>query len=66
MADYIHLIGADDVSRAGSSMRSAASDMTRAAVTIDETMRLQRMFLDDWLARLELVLRDTKGNTQGG
>ena len=40
MADYIHLIGADDVSRAGSSMRSAASDMTRAAATMDETMRL--------------------------
>lgn len=57
MAEYIHLIGAEEVSRAGHNMSSAASEMNRAASSIDDSLRQHQRFLDDWLARLESVMK---------
>lgn len=55
MADYVHLLGAEDVRNAGWAMREAASDMQRAASSIDEALQRHQRFLDDWLLRFEAV-----------
>jgi len=45
MSQGITLYGADDVARAGSTIQSAASDMQRAAYTIEEcTRKLEMLF----------------------
>lgn len=56
--EFIHLIGAEDVRCAGSSIRSAANEMQRAASLVDESLNRHRIFLDDWLMRLETVLQE--------
>ena len=56
MTEYVHLIGAEDVRSAGSAMRAAAEDMKRAAASIEESLHRHRMFLDDWLFRLENMI----------
>jgi hypothetical protein len=53
MAEYVHLIGAEDVRRAGSEMSSAASDMQRAASSISHCLEMHHRSLDDWLMRLQ-------------
>jgi len=58
--ETIHLIGAEDVRAAGSAMRSAAADMNRAAASIDESLSRHHNFLDDWLSRLEQILKEIK------
>lgn len=55
--EFITLIGAEDVRAAGSSMRAAAGEMQRAAASIDESLTRHRIFLDDWLVRLEEILK---------
>ena len=52
MTEYVHLIGAEDVLKAGASMREAAQEMQRAASSIEDTMFRHRQFLEDWAARL--------------
>lgn len=54
----IHLHGAEDVSRAASSMRSAADEMSRAASSINHALEQHQYFLNDWLSRLDGVLTD--------
>ena len=49
--ESILLIGTEAVQNAGSSMRSAAEQMQRAANQIDESLRMHQRFLDDWLAQ---------------
>lgn len=56
MADYITLLGAEQVDRASHTMSSAASEMQRAASSIEDTLSRHRMFLDDWLMRFEQAL----------
>lgn len=56
MADYITLLGAEQVQSAASQMSSAAHEMRQAAGTIDEAMRQQRQFMDDWLIRLADIM----------
>lgn len=56
MSEYITLVGAEEVSRAASSMRSAADDMQRAASSYQYVVDQQQRFMDDWLQRLEVVL----------
>jgi hypothetical protein len=56
MAEYVHLIGAEDVRAAGSRMASAADDMQRAASSIDNALERHQRFLDDWLFRFESVM----------
>lgn len=56
MNDFITLLGAEDVRSAGSSMRTAAGEMQRAAASIEDSLARHRMFLDDWLLRLESII----------
>lgn len=51
MAEYVHLLGAEDVRAAGNAMRSAADDMRQAASSIDSVLERHQRFLDDWLIR---------------
>ena len=61
MSDYMHLIGADEVSRAGHTMTNAADSMRSAAAVIDTALERHRAVMDDWLQRLEEILeRDRK------
>ncbi len=57
MSEFITLLGAEDVRSAGSSMREAASEMQRAAASIEDSLQRHRLFLDDWLFRLEEVFK---------
>lgn len=56
MSEYIYLVGAEDVSRAASTMQSAAQDMCRAAGNIEEAVRQQKVNNDDCLAQLRDIL----------
>ena len=63
MAKYMHLVGAEEVTRAAQSIARSAEGMNSAASSIDGTLQRQQMFMDDWLRRLESVL--TKGQSNG-
>jgi hypothetical protein len=56
MSDYITLMGAEEVSRAGHSMRDAASSMNSAASTISNALEQHQRFMDDWLYRMKAIL----------
>jgi hypothetical protein len=58
MADYINLIGAEDVRSAGHRMASAADTISSAVSNLESVLDRQRMFIDDWLDRLDGVLQD--------
>lgn len=51
MAGYINLVGAEDVSRAGYTMRDAAQTMAQAAGSISHSLEMHQRFLDDWIVR---------------
>ena len=61
MSQYVTLIGAEDVSRAASTMRSAADEMSRAASTMDQAFQSHQQFLNDWLLRFEETLSREPG-----
>lgn len=52
----IYLVGSEDVRAAGNAMTHAANEMQRAAGTIESALDRHRMWMDDWLARLERVI----------
>ena len=54
--EYITLMGAEDVQRAGSKMISAADQMRNASNDLSETLIAHQRFLDDWLCRFEEIL----------
>lgn len=54
--DRIYLSGSEDVSRAGSSMLSAAETMNRAASQIEDTMFRNQRFMEQWLIDLERIM----------
>ncbi len=56
MSEYITLLGAENVQRAGHEMASAAAEMSRAAASFEESLYRQRIWLDEWLDRLALVM----------
>lgn len=60
MADYVTLVGAEAVERAGSNISAAAREMTRAAEDIASALRRQREFMDAWLDRFEATLAAQK------
>lgn len=60
MAEYVHLIGSEDVSRAGHNMQHAASEMSPAASSIAHTLEMHQRFMDDWLVRFEEVMKNGK------
>lgn len=60
MAEYMTLMGAEDVRAAGNRMSSAAEEMRRAAGQIDEALRRHEMFLSDWLQDFSTTLERIK------
>jgi len=56
MSDYINLIGAEDVRRAGSTISSAAETIQGASNSFAETIEMHKRFMEDWLLRFEEVL----------
>ncbi|WP_095081660.1 hypothetical protein [Mesorhizobium sophorae] len=56
MAEYMHLIGAEEVRSAGNAMSGAASEMRGAASSIDSAFERHHRFLDDWLQRFEAAM----------
>lgn len=56
MADYITLMGAEEVSRASYTMQAAADKMSQAASSMVSAAEFQQRNLDDWLNRFEAVL----------
>lgn len=58
MADYLTLIGAEDVARAGYTMRDAATSMQSAASSLAGSLEQNQRFMDDWLSRLDCMLQD--------
>lgn len=58
MAEYVTLLGAEEVSRAASSMMQAAAEMARAASSIEHSLTQHRQFLDDWLQRVDGTVQD--------
>ncbi len=54
---YVHLIGVEEVARAGSTMAQAATDMNRAAANIEGALQRHQSFLEDWLQRFEAMLQ---------
>lgn len=53
MADYMTLLGAEDVSRAGHNMEHAAEIMQRAASQFEATVERLIRALDDHATRIE-------------
>lgn len=60
MTEFVHLIGAGDVRAAGVKMQAAAGEMNRAAALLDDSLRVHRLFLDDWLLRLQNLTEEVK------
>lgn len=49
MNNYVTLLGAEEVTRAGHSIANAARQMQQAASQMDEALRHHQMFLTQWL-----------------
>ena len=56
MADYMTLLGAENVERAAHQMTNAAHTMQMAADSIRESNDRQREFLWEWLEALKAAL----------
>lgn len=63
MAEYVTLLGAEQVQNAASTMRHAAEDMQRAASSYYETVMQQQRFMNDWLDRFEQIV--SKADSRG-
>jgi hypothetical protein len=61
MADYVNLIGAEDVRAAGNTMRSAADTMGSAVGSFTWALEQHQRFMDDWLQRFAAVLEANQG-----
>ncbi len=51
--DHINLLGAEEVQRAGNTIRAAADRMAQAAATIDESLRLFLNRYEELVTRME-------------
>lgn len=58
--DRIYLVGAEEVSSAGSRMSNAATEMRQAASSISESLYQQRQYLDQWLENFRVVLEENQ------
>lgn len=58
--EQVYLVGSEDVSRAGSSMASAASEMRQAANNFDGSVQDMKRFMDDWLNRFQSILEEDR------
>jgi hypothetical protein len=59
--ESIVLIGAEDVSRAGHNMQSAAEQMSRAVGNLSEVLERHQRFMDDWLDRFAQTVDAMRG-----
>jgi hypothetical protein len=55
MADYITLLGAEQVSNAASTMRGAADEMQRAATNMSAALERHERFMSQWLVDFQTV-----------
>lgn len=60
MSEYIHLIGAEDVQRAGQNMQRAANTIQQAVFSLEDSLHRHRLFMDDWLQRAEAIFTDNQ------
>lgn len=58
MPDYVTLMGAEEVSRAASTMREAAHNMERAASTISEALQRHERMMEEFVVRMEALVTD--------
>lgn len=56
MADYVTLLGAEDVRSAANTMSRAADTMRSAASNFDSTMDRHQRFMDEWMTRFESAI----------
>lgn len=56
MADYIMLLGSEQVQNAAHQMQSAADQMQRAVSSIDDALERHRRWADDWLEQFRNAL----------
>ena len=64
MSDYITLLGAEDVSRAGHNMQGAAERMSSVVSNLEGVLERHERWMDDWLMRLEQVFDKQKGGSE--
>jgi hypothetical protein len=55
--DYVQLLGAEEVSRAGRDMSSAADSMRQTAGHLDESLRMFLTRFEDLVVRLESAIK---------
>lgn len=54
--DYVTLMGAEDVLRAGHIMRDSANDIKQSVGSLDSELIQHRLWMDNWLSRFEIVM----------
>lgn len=64
MAEYMVLMGAEQVQSAASRMSSAADEMRSAASTIDNAAREMRVALDAHVSAMEVMLAEDRKERQ--
>jgi len=60
MTEFVHLVGTEQVQVAASRMKEAADNMRNAAETMRFALETHQRWADDWLLRLEEVLKAGK------
>lgn len=60
MADYITLMGAEQVSNAAHTMSAAAHEMQRAAGNIQYAFDMHHRWMEDWLQQFQTVIAELK------
>lgn len=63
--DYITLMGAEDVARAGHNIAAAAETMSRAASSMDDALQRHRMGMEELLNRFEQILVEHRNAKSG-
>ena len=56
MTEFIYLSGSDDVRNAGNRISSAATEMSRAAASMEESLYRHRVWLQEWSDELLIQL----------
>ncbi len=62
MNQYLHLIGTEEVNRAGQKMNDAAGEMSRASSSIADTLERHQRFMSEWLVDFERILTENGGD----
>ena len=57
MSEFVHLVGGDEVRQAGYRMERAATEIGHFVAQLSDALVRHERFLNEWLDRLESVLR---------